>query len=35
MDRAMQPALDAHASEIEHELGEMLDEIGSNWGRGG
>ena len=35
MDRAMQPALDAHASEIEHELGNMLDEIGSDWGRGG
>ena len=35
MDRAMQPALDAHANEIEHELGNVLDEIGRDWGRGG
>ena len=35
MDRAMQPALDAHEGDIERELGNMLDEIGKEWGRGG
>ena len=35
MDRAMQPALDAHANEIEDELGDVLDEILTHWGRGG
>ena len=35
MDRAMQPALDAHSGSIEDELGKMLDEIGRDWGRGG
>jgi hypothetical protein len=27
MDRAMQPALDAHEDDIEHALGEMLDNL--------
>lgn len=35
MDRAMQPALDAHSNDIEHELGRMLDVIGKEWGHGG
>jgi hypothetical protein len=35
MDRAMQPALDAHTGDIETELGRMLDEIGKDWGHGG
>jgi hypothetical protein len=35
MDRAMQPALDAHSGEIETELGRMLDEIGKDWSHGG
>jgi len=35
MDRAMQPALDAHTREIERELDNMLDDIATNWGRGG
>lgn len=34
MDRAMQPALDAHAGQIERELERMLDGIGRDWGRG-
>ena len=35
MDMAMQPALDAHAAEVEHELGRMLDEIGRDWSQSG
>ena len=32
MDRAMQPALDAHASETEREVGKALDGLFSRWG---
>jgi hypothetical protein len=35
MERAMQPALDAHTSDIERELGHMLDEIGRDWAHRG
>jgi hypothetical protein len=35
MDRAMQPALNAHTNDVERALGKMLDEIGRDWGRGG
>lgn len=35
MDRAMQPALDAHANDIEDSLKDMLDDIADRWGRGG
>ena len=35
MDRAMQPALDANANDIEDTLTEMLDDIADRWGRGG
>jgi len=33
MDRAMQPALDAHAKEIESEVGDMLDTLVKRWAR--
>ena len=33
MERAMQPALDANADEIEDAVGDMLDEICVRWGR--
>ena len=33
MDRAMQPALDAHEREIENEVGEMLDALVKRWAR--
>jgi hypothetical protein len=33
MDRAMNPALDAHASEIEDAFGDALDGILDRWGR--
>ena len=33
MDRAMQPALNAHADQIEHDIGEMLDGFFKAWER--
>jgi len=33
MDRAMAPALEAHADEIEREIGEMLDDFFHAWER--
>ena len=33
MDRAMQPALDAHADDIERAAGEALDDLFRRWGR--
>ena len=33
MDRAMQPALDANANDVENAIGEMLDDICTRWGR--
>jgi hypothetical protein len=33
MDRAMQPALEANASEIEDAVGDVLDDICRHWGR--
>lgn len=33
MDRAMEPALDAHAGEIEREVGDALDDLFKRWER--
>ena len=33
MDRAMQPALEAHADDIEREIGDMLDGLVKRWAR--
>jgi len=33
MDRAMEPALDAHAGEIEDRFGDALDHVLERWGR--
>ena len=33
MDRAMQPALDRHESDIEKEIGDMLDGLVRRWAR--
>lgn len=33
MDRAMQPALERHAPEIERELGDVLDRVAENFSR--
>ena len=33
MDRAMQPALDAHEGEIEREVGDALDDLFKRWER--
>jgi hypothetical protein len=35
MDRAMQPALDAHSDDIVDKVGDALDELAREWGRHG